>query len=55
MREHTHNISDYTPSGRVDDIPQGAFYLHHCDAKHRRVYKIRGQEQEGEEIVSNGA
>ncbi|GAA5849441.1 hypothetical protein JCM8547_000452 [Rhodosporidiobolus lusitaniae] len=51
LREDTANIADFTPSGRIEDIPQGAFYLHHCDAKHRRVYKIRGEEGE---VVQNG-
>ncbi|GAA5970825.1 hypothetical protein JCM11641_004468 [Rhodosporidiobolus odoratus] len=44
LREDKHNISDYTPSGKVEDVPLGAFYLHHCDSKHRRVYKVRGEE-----------
>ncbi|GAA6064704.1 hypothetical protein JCM10212_000121 [Sporobolomyces blumeae] len=52
LREHKHNISDYSPDGSVDDIPEGAFYLAHCDGKHRRVYKIKGQEQV--EVVENG-
>ncbi|GAA5940220.1 hydroxymethylglutaryl-CoA synthase [Sporobolomyces koalae] len=50
-REHKHNISDYTPDGSVDDIPEGAYYLAHCDGKHRRTYKIKGQE--GDKEISN--
>ncbi|GAA6015036.1 hypothetical protein JCM11491_001634 [Sporobolomyces phaffii] len=52
-REHKHNISDYTPSGSIEDIAPGAFYLAHCDSKHRRVYKVRGQEDK--EVVENGS
>ncbi|GAA6007870.1 hypothetical protein JCM10207_004907 [Rhodosporidiobolus poonsookiae] len=52
LREEKHNISDYTPSGRVEDIAPGAYYLASCDSKHRRVYKIRGEEGE---VVENGA
>ncbi|GAA6027486.1 hypothetical protein JCM8097_007885 [Rhodosporidiobolus ruineniae] len=56
LREEKHNIADYTPAGRVEDIPQGAYYLAHCDAKHRRVYKIRGEEGEvTEQTNGNGA
>jgi len=51
-REHKHNISDYTPDGSIDDIAPGAYYLAHCDSKHRRVYKVRGEE--GKEVVENG-
>ncbi|BGP15908.1 hypothetical protein JCM10213_003663 [Rhodosporidiobolus nylandii] len=54
LREEKHNISDYTPSGKVEDIPEGAYYLAHCDAKHRRVYKIRGQEGKAD-VVENGS
>lgn len=52
LREEKHNIADYTPSGRVEDVPVGAYYLHHCDAKHRRVYKIRGHEGEQDVVES---
>lgn len=51
-REHKHNISDYTPDGSIEDIAPGTYYLAHCDSKHRRVYKVRGQEEK--EIVENG-
>ncbi|GAA5903740.1 hypothetical protein JCM6882_003401 [Rhodosporidiobolus microsporus] len=54
LREEKHNISDYVPSGRIEDIPLGAFYLASCDSKHRRVYKIRGEEDK-EPVVENGA
>ncbi|BGP24349.1 hydroxymethylglutaryl-CoA synthase [Rhodotorula toruloides] len=53
LREEKHNISDYTPSGRIEDIPVGAYYLHHCDSKHRRVYKIRGHEGEQDVVVES--
>ena len=53
LREDKHNISDYTPAGRVEDIPIGAYYLAHCDGKHRRVYKVRGQEGKAD-VVENG-
>ncbi|POY71884.1 hypothetical protein BMF94_5245 [Rhodotorula taiwanensis] len=54
LREEKHDATDYTPSGKVEDIRKGAYYLHHLDSKHRRVYKIRGQEGE-QDIVANGA
>lgn len=53
LREEKNTIADYTPSGRVEDVPVGAYYLEHCDAKHRRVYKIRGQEG-ANDVVENG-
>ncbi|KPV75267.1 uncharacterized protein RHOBADRAFT_36114 [Rhodotorula graminis WP1] len=53
LREDKHNISDYTPAGRIEDIPVGAYYLAHCDGKHRRVYKVRGQEGKAD-VVENG-
>ncbi|GAA5870250.1 hypothetical protein JCM3774_004622 [Rhodotorula dairenensis] len=54
LREDKHDATDYTPSGRVEDIREGAYYLHHLDSMHRRVYKIRGQEGK-QDIVANGA
>ncbi|GAA5918157.1 hypothetical protein JCM5296_003978 [Sporobolomyces johnsonii] len=52
-REHKHNISAYTPDGAIADIPLGAFYLAHCDAKHRRTYVVRGEE-DSKVVVENG-
>lgn len=46
LREDKHNIDNYTPDGKVEDIPEGAYYLDFCDAKHRRKYLIKGQESE---------
>ena len=40
-REEKHNIGDYTPDGKVEDIPKGAFYLEFCDSKQRRKYLVR--------------
>ncbi|GAA5972043.1 hypothetical protein JCM8115_000037 [Rhodotorula mucilaginosa] len=54
LREEKHDATDYTPTGRVEDIRQGAYYLHHLDSMHRRVYKIRGHEGE-QDIVADGA
>lgn len=53
LREEKHDATDYTPSGRIEDIRVGAYYLHHLDSQHRRVYKIRGQEGE-QDVVANG-
>ena len=46
LREEKHDATDYTPTGRVEDIRQGAYYLHHLDSMHRRVYKIPGHQGE---------
>ncbi|GAA5880439.1 hypothetical protein JCM1840_007701, partial [Sporobolomyces johnsonii] len=53
-REHKHNISAYTPDGAIADIPLGAFYLAHCDGKHRRTYVVRGEEDKDNKVVENG-
>ncbi|KAI8069152.1 hydroxymethylglutaryl-CoA synthase [Gongronella butleri] len=39
MRETTHNACDYTPSGSLDHIASGAYYLEKIDDKWRRFYK----------------
>lgn len=44
LREDKHVSQDYAPDGKVEDIWPGAYYLAHCDDKHRRKYLIRGQE-----------
>ena len=44
LREDKHVTQDYSPDGKVEDIWLGAYYLAHCDDKHRRKYLIRGQE-----------
>lgn len=44
LREDKHVSQDYSPDGKVEDIWPGAYYLAHCDDKHRRKYLIRGQE-----------
>ena len=41
LREHVHNISDWTPSGSLDYIAPGTYYLERCDAKYRRSYGLK--------------
>jgi hydroxymethylglutaryl-CoA synthase len=38
VREDNHNAADYTPSGSIDSIWPGGYYLEHIDAKYRRKY-----------------
>jgi len=38
LREKNHNAGQYTPSGSLDDIWPGAYYLEEIDAKYRRKY-----------------
>lgn len=45
LREDKHNLDNYTPDGKVDDIWEGAYYLTHSDDKHRRTYVMRGSEK----------
>lgn len=46
-REEKHNIDDWQPDGRVEDIAEGAYYIVKNDKMHRRTYAIRGSEVEG--------
>ncbi|KAI8366193.1 hydroxymethylglutaryl-CoA synthase [Blakeslea trispora] len=39
MREHTHNACNFTPSGSLDNIATGAYYVEKIDDKWRRFYK----------------
>ncbi|ORX53236.1 hydroxymethylglutaryl-CoA synthase [Hesseltinella vesiculosa] len=39
VRETTHNACDYTPSGSLDHIASGVYYLEKIDDKWRRFYK----------------
>ncbi|ORZ23187.1 hydroxymethylglutaryl-CoA synthase, partial [Absidia repens] len=39
IRENTHNACDYTPSGNLDHISSGAYYVEKIDDKWRRFYK----------------
>ncbi|KAI0310091.1 hydroxymethylglutaryl-CoA synthase [Amylostereum chailletii] len=38
LREDNHNAIEYTPSGSLDNIWPGAYYLEHIDSKYRRKY-----------------
>ena len=38
IREENHNAVDYTPSGNIDNIWPGGYYLEHIDSKYRRKY-----------------
>lgn len=38
LREDNHNAGSYSPSGSLDNIWPGAFYLEHIDEKYRRQY-----------------
>ncbi|KAI0629323.1 hydroxymethylglutaryl-CoA synthase [Trametes polyzona] len=38
LREKNHNAGSYTPTGSLDNIWPGAYYLESIDAKYRRVY-----------------
>jgi hydroxymethylglutaryl-CoA synthase len=40
LREKNHNAVDYTPSGSVDNIWSGAYYLENIDSMFRRTYKV---------------
>ncbi|KAM0787550.1 hypothetical protein ACM66B_003620 [Microbotryomycetes sp. NB124-2] len=46
LREKNHNNDDWTPSGKVEDIADGSFYLVKNDAHHRRTYLVRGEEKD---------
>jgi hydroxymethylglutaryl-CoA synthase len=39
LREGTHHKPSYTPTGDVDDLYPGTFYLTHVDEKFRRSYE----------------
>jgi hydroxymethylglutaryl-CoA synthase len=39
IRENTHNACDFTPSGSIDNIATGTYYLEKIDDKWRRFYK----------------
>lgn len=39
IRENTHNACDYTPSGNLDHIASGVYYVEKIDDKWRRFYK----------------
>ncbi|KAI8333707.1 hydroxymethylglutaryl-CoA synthase [Chlamydoabsidia padenii] len=39
LRESTHNACDYTPSGSLDHIASGVYYVEKIDDKWRRFYK----------------
>ncbi|KAI5475761.1 hypothetical protein MNV49_000890 [Pseudohyphozyma bogoriensis] len=52
LREEKHNIMNYTPDGKIEDIPLGAYYLCFNDDKHRRTYAVRGEEGKEKEIVA---
>lgn len=38
LREANHNAVNYTPSGSLDNLWPGTYYLEHIDAKYRRKY-----------------
>lgn len=48
LREEKHNIDNWQPDGRIEDIAEGAYYVVKNDHMHRRTYAIRGAEKEGE-------
>ncbi|KAI8084622.1 hydroxymethylglutaryl-CoA synthase [Halteromyces radiatus] len=39
IRENTHNACDYTPTGSLDHIASGVYYVEKIDDKWRRFYK----------------
>lgn len=38
LREDNHNAGSYSPSGSLDNVWPGAYYLEHIDEKYRRKY-----------------
>jgi hypothetical protein len=40
MREENHNVAPYQPTGSIDNIWPGAYYLESIDEKYRRKYAI---------------
>ncbi|SGZ28532.1 BQ5605_C027g10366 [Microbotryum silenes-dioicae] len=45
LREDKHNIDNWTPDGKIENIAEGTYYLIKNDEKHRRTYVLRGSEQ----------
>ncbi len=39
LREETHHLAPYTPTGDITKLYPGTFYLASIDDKHRRVYE----------------
>lgn len=39
LREETHHLAPYAPTGSLSDLFPGTFYLTNVDEKHRRTYE----------------
>ena len=41
IREHKHNAKDYSPSGSIDKLVKGTYYLEKVDDMNRRTYGVK--------------
>lgn len=41
LREHAHLAKNFKPSGNIETIPPGAYYLTEVDDMFRRKYEIK--------------
>lgn len=47
LREAAYGQKNYTPSGDLDSIDEGVYYLEHIDDQFRRTYAIKGANTNG--------
>ena len=40
LREKNHNAGSYTPSGSLENLWPGSYYLEEIDSKYRRKYGV---------------
>ena len=54
LREKTHHLKDYKPSGNVEELFDGTYYLVDVDDKYRRTYKRKGESSRSSGVTING-
>jgi len=47
MREHVHNLKDWSPEGSMEFLAPGTYYLEKCDKKYKRTYALTSSEAKG--------
>ena len=53
LREANHNSNNFTPSGSLENLWPGSYYLKHIDSKYRRSYDVVPEQTAHRDVLEN--
>ena len=53
LREANHNSNNFSPSGSLENLWPGSYYLKHIDSKYRRFYDVVPEQTAHRDVLEN--